>query len=1197
MSSRLPSSEKLRLIFRVKSGEPIARLCREVGISRTIFYRWLKTYQSTGPRGKKLALISKNPKGKLHWRALSGRVEWNLLNIVSKNPGFTCKQYAEVLSKRFKKPVSAHGIWNILRSHDLTIPRERTNWVEERSGRAFLELSSKSRNDFIKAVVEQGRPVTVVCREVGISRPTFYKWYSLYKSGNESLSTRRPQGDGHWRFVPGVSDLVLSLVKNHPEYSASKIAYEVAHMQSGKLSLGTHGVYNILKKHNLSKFQERLAFATPKKSLTPIQVFTDLLNRIKSIWETFTPSVAPAPPPTFKQLVKPFFTSFVTSGLFSLGLISLFGIILSAGSLSSSLGLIFATFALILGTFFLLYSFKYYITLAIVLSFSQQTTDDKQQTTRGNILSWLLGSFDKSGFGPKKVNPVGLTPDLTHIRLDRYPFISVHIPFYNEKKVVERSIQAAVNFQYEGEYEVILCDDSTDETTEIIRDYLNKSVTSVKSIIQTKGEGYTLTTAEVRPGVVVKHLHRTSRSGFKGGALELARKLSDPATEFVSIFDADFVPYPDTLTLFLKYFKASTGNNSVNQSFSNSVKESNIAAVQGYQWHVLNKSENWITRGVRSEYSGSYVIERSGTELYGGLKQISGSVYLIRKDVLDKVGWGTSITEDFELTLKLYALGYKVVYTPYIQAPSECVSTIKRLVRQRMRWSEGHSFNIRRMFLPLLRSKNLTTPEKLEFLYLSPYYLQAFFFLIGTVSWFISETLFPARLPFWTSLWGWSLVLTNMLSLPLMNSVGMFLEESEHKDYQGILSFIVLSYIVVPFQAYAAVKGFIEHSEGPWFRTPKTGHITDILSRGRFFRFIAGILPGRAPAKAMDKSKFDNSYLSLLTANSRFDDFEIHPRHIRYLGKIPVVTLIIVSLIIGRMAFNVHLAEATAGTQIKTVEFFLYQYNSGTEITTGNGIDNTAYGATCGSSDSDPSVTINIPESGVTFRSAVVEWRTVHSAANAVAASDYNIQFCDSDTTTSDTGSGTVTTSTAENNMVVVRLNATAAMATGSVTYWFDAQLTSAGAFTRNLDSMKLILTYEYDQTSTTQLKTVYFYGTQQTGTASTTDLDAVINPNLTEGSISVKDSFAILKGNVNGADNTISASYAASGTCGSQNAVAVADGSLAPAYKYFVLFDTTNTINLPTDICIRHDLSLNTVIGCQINGIGRIKQHKIAIG
>src|SRR3989344_1154803 len=78
--------------------------------------------------------------------------------------------------------------------------------------------------------------------------------------------------------------------------------------------------------------------------------------------------------------------------------------------------------------------------------------------------------------------------------------------------------------------------------------------------------------------------------------------------------------------------------------------------------------------------------------------------------------------------------------------------------------------------------------------------------------------------------------------------LGMFLEESEHKDYQGILSFVILSYLVVPFQAYAAVKGFLEQSEGPWFRTPKTGRITDIFRRASFFRWIGGILPGKVSA-------------------------------------------------------------------------------------------------------------------------------------------------------------------------------------------------------------------------------------------------------------------------------------------------------------------------------------------------------------
>ncbi|MBU1884973.1 glycosyltransferase family 2 protein, partial [bacterium] len=353
-------------------------------------------------------------------------------------------------------------------------------------------------------------------------------------------------------------------------------------------------------------------------------------------------------------------------------------------------------------------------------------------------------------------------------------------------------------------------------------------------------------------------------------------------------FDADFVPYPDTLELFLKYFQV---NN-----------QDNIAVVGGYQWHVLNKSENWITRGVRSEYAGSYVIERPGREILGLLKQVSGSVYMIKRKVLESIGWGTSITEDFELTLKLYEQGYKVVYTPYIQAPAECVSTLKRLIRQRMRWAEGHSHNIRRMFKRLIVSPKLTLPEKIELLYISPYYLQAAFFLLGTLSWLISETVFKARLPFWTSLWGWSLVLTNFFALPLVNAVGLFLEESEEKDYLGLLSFIALSYILVPFQAYAAVRGFIEPEEGGWFRTPKTGRVTDVFKRGKFYRWVSGILPGRGVGVAALQPTPYALQPNIVTANQRFEGFRVRRKRVRWVGRLALVVLLLCGMTISSLA-------------------------------------------------------------------------------------------------------------------------------------------------------------------------------------------------------------------------------------------------------------------------------------------------------
>src|SRR5207237_2472897 len=123
-----------------------------------------------------------------------------------------------------------------------------------------------------------------------------------------------------------------------------------------------------------------------------------------------------------------------------------------------------------------------------------------------------------------------------------------------------------------------------------------------------------------------------------------------------------------------------------------------FAGVHGYQWHRLNASANRVTMGVRAECSGSYVRERAGQELFGAMKMISGSVYMIRADVLRKLGWSTSITEDWELTIRLYLAGYKVLYTPYIQAPAECVSKVSRLVKQRMRWAEGHTYNVKKYF-------------------------------------------------------------------------------------------------------------------------------------------------------------------------------------------------------------------------------------------------------------------------------------------------------------------------------------------------------------------------------------------------------------------------------------------------------------------------------------------------------------------
>ena len=56
---------------------------------------------------------------------------------------------------------------------------------------------------------------------------------------------------------------------------------------------------------------------------------------------------------------------------------------------------------------------------------------------------------------------------------EELPFVTIQLPIFNEKYVVERLIDAAAKFNYpKDKLEIQVLDDSTDETAEIIKSYL-----------------------------------------------------------------------------------------------------------------------------------------------------------------------------------------------------------------------------------------------------------------------------------------------------------------------------------------------------------------------------------------------------------------------------------------------------------------------------------------------------------------------------------------------------------------------------------------------------------------------------------------------------------------------------------------------------------------------------------------------------
>jgi cellulose synthase/poly-beta-1,6-N-acetylglucosamine synthase-like glycosyltransferase len=105
------------------------------------------------------------------------------------------------------------------------------------------------------------------------------------------------------------------------------------------------------------------------------------------------------------------------------------------------------------------------------------------------------------------------------------PYVTTQIAVYNEINVVERVMRAACKMNYPvGKHEIQVLDDSTDETYALTK----------RLAEELRKEGHD-----------IKVLHRDERIGYKAGALDIGVKQAKG--EFITVFDADFIPPEDYL--------------------------------------------------------------------------------------------------------------------------------------------------------------------------------------------------------------------------------------------------------------------------------------------------------------------------------------------------------------------------------------------------------------------------------------------------------------------------------------------------------------------------------------------------------------------------------------------------------------------------------------------------------------------------
>ncbi|MBI4057909.1 helix-turn-helix domain-containing protein, partial [Candidatus Microgenomates bacterium] len=299
--SALSPKQRLKLLDLVyKQGMPISSACTQFGVSRVTFYKWEKRYNPSLSRKKNLKeLADSQPQfGHSPFKA-SRSVEDEVKRIATENPSFSKYIIAQELQKIYgKSAVGTHGVYNILRRTGLNTKEQREEWRNYIKESKKRSLTPSQRLELVERVARTGVPIAVACRDFGVSRPTFYKWYKRWeksKGQSDALSSIKPQFDRKdLKIKPEFEKEILSTVAQNPGLSKYRIAEELP-KRIGQ-SISAHGVYNVLLRNGLNLPESRFAYA---QSFAPPVVAAPhgWTNRLRATWEEFVPNVLPAPPP------------------------------------------------------------------------------------------------------------------------------------------------------------------------------------------------------------------------------------------------------------------------------------------------------------------------------------------------------------------------------------------------------------------------------------------------------------------------------------------------------------------------------------------------------------------------------------------------------------------------------------------------------------------------------------------------------------------------------------------------------------------------------------------------------------------------------------------------------------------------------------------------------------------------------------
>jgi cellulose synthase/poly-beta-1,6-N-acetylglucosamine synthase-like glycosyltransferase len=249
-----------------------------------------------------------------------------------------------------------------------------------------------------------------------------------------------------------------------------------------------------------------------------------------------------------------------------------------------------------------------------------------------------------------------------------YPACTILIPAHNEEKVIGHTLDAMLQLVYpRNKLKIVVINDgSTDTTRDIVTQYAAAD-TRVELFDIPRGQG------------------------GKGKSRALNLGVQRVTSEVIAIYDADNMPDKHAL----RYLVAQL------------LLHNDLGAVIG-KFRTVNKEATLLTRFINIETLSFQSMLQAGRWQMHQIATLPGTNFVMWTSIIRALnGWDEeALTEDSELSIRIYEEGYKIKFIPYAMTYEQEPQEWKVWVRQRMRWVRGNNYVIGKFFRHIPHFKN-----------------------------------------------------------------------------------------------------------------------------------------------------------------------------------------------------------------------------------------------------------------------------------------------------------------------------------------------------------------------------------------------------------------------------------------------------------------------------------------------------------